>query len=138
MSDYRKSAPIRTRQSARGSDGEVWRALNSGEDQRHKNDIDVLLVLPKKIAHLAQNNIFKQWYKIIQPQLLILIISKTMPCAEEKMSIGMMMKSFDELLAAVPNGKTATDVHSPFNTPEPVSHLHVVEDPIAVAEVANP
>jgi S-DNA-T family DNA segregation ATPase FtsK/SpoIIIE len=42
---------------------------------------------------------------------------------------------FDELLAAVPQGKTATDVHSPFNTAPPEKTSRIVEDMTNVAPV---
>ena len=40
---------------------------------------------------------------------------------------------FDELLAAVPQGKTATDVHSPFNTAPAEKTSRIVEDMTNVA-----
>src|SRR5690606_34476481 len=42
---------------------------------------------------------------------------------------------FDELLAAVPQGKTATDVHSPFNTAPAEKTARIVEDMTNVAPV---
>src|SRR5690606_21238463 len=42
---------------------------------------------------------------------------------------------FDELLAAVPQGKTATDVHSPFNTASAEKTVRIVEDMTNVAPV---
>jgi len=47
---------------------------------------------------------------------------------------------FDELLAAVPNGKTATDVHTPFNhaadAASPAPALHILDDTASVAAAA--
>src|SRR5690606_11990706 len=40
---------------------------------------------------------------------------------------------FDELLAAVPQGKTATDVHSPFNPVTAEKTSRIVEDMVNVA-----
>ncbi|MEG2695800.1 MAG: DNA translocase FtsK, partial [Acinetobacter sp.] len=117
--------------------GEVWRALNSGEDQRHKNDIDALLRAAEEDRPFSPEQHFQA---VVQDH--------TAPIADPHYfqdDVPTQKKNvdwdddeiFDELLAAVPNGKTATDVHSPFNIPEPVSHLHVVEDPVAVADVAT-
>jgi DNA segregation ATPase FtsK/SpoIIIE, S-DNA-T family len=116
--------------------GEVWRALNSGEDQRHKNDIDALLRAAEEDRPFSPEQHFQAVVQDHTAPIADPNYFQDDAPAQKKNVDWDDDEIFDELLAAVPNGKTATDVHSPFNTPEPVSHLHVVEDPIAVAEVA--
>jgi len=117
--------------------GEVWRALNSGEDQRHKNDIDALLRAAEEDRPFSPEQHFQAVVQDHTAPIADPHYFQDDAPAQKKNVDWDDDEIFDELLAAVPNGKTATDVHSPFNTPEPVSHLHVVEDPIAVAEVVN-
>ena len=117
--------------------GEVWRALNSGEDQRHKNDIDALLRAAEEDRPFSPEQHFQAVVQDHTAPIADPNYFQDDAPAQKKNVDWDDDEIFDELLAAVPNGKTATDVHSPFNTPEPVSHLHVVEDPIAVAEVAT-
>ena len=86
--------------------GEVWRALHSNEDQRHKQDIDALL----KAAEEEQADFSPDAFAA----------ASTNHHAHEVTSSSTAKNNldwdddeiFDELLAAVPQGKTATDVHS--------------------------
>ncbi len=107
--------------------GEVWRALNSGEDQRHKNDIDALLRAAEEDRPFSPEQHFQAVVQDHTAPIADPNYFQDDAPAQKKNVDWDDDEIFDELLAAVPNGKTATDVHSPFNTPEPVSHLHVVE-----------
>ena len=123
------------------SSGEVWRALNSNEDQRHKQDIDALLKAAEEeqpappIAHF-QN--------VIETQPNAQQSFAERPVQNHKAVDWDDDEIFDELLAAVPNSKTATDVHSPFNTPEadvsapsmPTSTVAAVAAATAVTQTA--
>ncbi|OTG61533.1 DNA translocase FtsK [Acinetobacter sp. ANC 4204] len=117
--------------------GEVWRALNSGEDQRHKNDIDALLRAAEEDRPFSPEQHFQAVVQDHTAPIADPNYFQDNAPAQKKNVDWDDDEIFDELLAAVPNGKTATDVHSPFNMPEPVSHLHVVEDPVAVATIST-
>lgn len=96
--------------------GEVWRALQR-DDASHKQEIDALLRAADESAHVA-------------PQLE--------PAAHAE---AVMQKAnpsnldwnddqiFDELLAAVPNSKTATDAHTPITQAVPaMTHTPVEQE----------
>lgn len=117
--------------------GEVWRALNSGEDQRHKNDIDALLRAAEEDRPFSPEQHFQAVVQDHTAPIADPNYFQDNAPAQKKNVDWDDDEIFDELLAAVPNSKTATDVHSPFNMPEPVSHLHVVEDPVAVATIST-
>ncbi|QIC67990.1 DNA translocase FtsK [Acinetobacter schindleri] len=109
--------------------GEVWRALHSDEDQRHKQDIDALLKAAEEQQHtpaapttIAPIQEIKAHLKTETPGPSV-TTKKGLDWDDDEI--------FDELLAAVPPGKTATDVHSPFTaqasaTEQPT--LRIVED----------
>ncbi|OEY96564.1 cell division protein FstK [Acinetobacter proteolyticus] len=85
--------------------GEVWRALQR-DDASHKQEIDALLRAADDSANAAH--------------------SYAAPAATaQKVNHSNLDwnddQIFDELLAAVPNSKTATDLHTPF-TQEPQTH----------------
>ncbi|QIC60555.1 DNA translocase FtsK [Acinetobacter schindleri] len=108
--------------------GEVWRALHSDEDQRHKQDIDALLKAAEEQQHTpaAPTTIAP-----IQEIKAHLKTETPVPSVTTKKGLDWDDDEiFDELLAAVPPGKTATDVHSPFTaqaaTEQPT--LRIVED----------
>lgn len=106
--------------------GEVWRALHSTEDQRHKQDIDALLKAAEEQQPQSPAGHFQQ---VVHPQA---------PAEAQDPSKQPNVdwdddEIFDELLAAVPNGKTATDVHTPFNPPEADALLHLVDDAASAA-----
>src|SRR5690606_1218843 len=91
--------------------GEVWRALHSSEDQRHKQDIDALLKAAEEEQHSAP-----------AAHAVTLPVAAAQTHAQARTAPATASgldwdddEIFDELLAAVPQGKTATDVHSPFN-----------------------
>uniref|UniRef100_UPI0028B20E1B DNA translocase FtsK 4TM domain-containing protein n=1 Tax=Acinetobacter variabilis TaxID=70346 RepID=UPI0028B20E1B len=112
--------------------GEVWRALHSNEDQRHKQDIDALL----KAAEEEQADFSPDAFAA----------ASTNHNAHEVTSSSTAKNNldwdddeiFDELLAAVPQGKTATDVHSPFNSAAAEKSLRIVEDAGTVSSTAAP
>ncbi|MEN8426744.1 DNA translocase FtsK 4TM domain-containing protein [Acinetobacter schindleri] len=109
--------------------GEVWRALHSDEDQRHKQDIDALLKAAEEQQHppAAPTTVAP-----IQEIKAHLKTETPVPSVTTKKGLDWDDDEiFDELLAAVPPGKTATDVHSPFTaqasaTEQPT--LRIVED----------
>ena len=87
--------------------GEVWRALNSDEDQTHKQDIDALLRAAEESEQHTPNEHFKAVVHDEPASTVASDIKQNLDWDDDEI--------FDELLAAVPSGKTATDVHTPFN-----------------------
>src|SRR5690606_39153192 len=108
--------------------GEVWRALHSNEDQRHKQDIDALL----KAAEEEQADFCPDAFAAAptnhHAHELTSSTVKNLDWDDDEI--------FDELLAAVPQGKTATDVHSPFNSAAAEKSLRIVEDAGMVSSTA--
>ena len=100
--------------------GEVWRALNSDENQKHKQDIDALL----KAAEESELHTPHEHFKAFVDEQPV----ATTPQTSKQNLDWDDDEIFDELLAAVPNGKTATDVHTPFN------HVETEQAPSAVEE----
>ena len=105
--------------------GEVWRALNSDINQTHRQDIDALLKAAEESeSHHPNPN--QHFNTVIQDQ------AKLPPTAASKQNLDWDDDEiFDELLAAVPNTKTATDVHTPFNSLEKESGAVLSEEKIA-------
>jgi len=87
--------------------GEVWRALHSDENQNHNQDIDALLKAAEESEPHTPHEHF-QAFVDEQP-------AATVPQTAKQNLDWDDDEIFDELLAAVPSGKTATDVHTPFN-----------------------
>ncbi|WP_445346589.1 DNA translocase FtsK [Acinetobacter bohemicus] len=87
--------------------GEVWRALNSDENQTHKQDIDALLRAAEESELHTPNEHFKAVVHDEPASTVASDIKQNLDWDDDEI--------FDELLAAVPSGKTATDVHTPFN-----------------------
>src|SRR5690606_24681449 len=108
--------------------GEVWRALNSNEDQRHAQDIDALLKAAEEEQHQPA---FEAPHASASGQ--------PSPAHPHKTGLDWDDNAiFDELLAAVPQGKTASDVHSPFTAASSNKTLRVVENtPGTAAPVAT-
>lgn len=106
--------------------GEVWRALNSDDEQTHKKDIDALL----KAAEEPEIHTPQQHFNaVIQDQ------SANVAEMPSKQNLDWDDDEiFDELLAAVPNGKTATDVHIPFHQSETTT---LADHPTASATIAS-
>ncbi|MCO8042819.1 DNA translocase FtsK 4TM domain-containing protein [Acinetobacter bohemicus] len=103
--------------------GEVWRALNSNEDQRHAQDIDALLKAAEEEQHQPA---FEAPHASASGQ--------PSPAHPHKTGLDWDDNAiFDELLAAVPQGKTASDVHSPFTAASSNKTLRVVENTPATA-----
>lgn len=100
--------------------GEVWRALNSDENQKHKQDIDALL----KAAEESELHTPHEHFKAFVDEQPV----ATTPQTSKQNLDWDDDEIFDELLAAVPHGKTATDVHTPFN------HVETEQAPSAVEE----
>ncbi len=93
--------------------GEVWRALQEHDDP--KNEIEALL----KAADDEQPLILSQEHHAVEERST----SEKTVTADHKNAKGADFnldwnddEIFDELLAAVPNNKTATDVHTPFQS----------------------
>ena len=105
--------------------GEVWRALNSDENQKHKQDIDALLKAAEESELHTPHEHFKAFVDE-QP------VATTPQTAKQNLDWD-DDEIFDELLAAVPNGKTATDVHTPFNHVETEQAPSIVEEKIVIA-----
>ena len=108
--------------------GEVWRALHSDENQKHKQDIDALLKAAEESELHTPHEHFKTFVDE-QPVATTLQTSKQNLDWDDD-------EIFDELLAAVPNGKTATDVHTPFNHIETEQAPLPVEEKIVIASSA--
>ncbi|MHA3891145.1 DNA translocase FtsK [Acinetobacter sp. GXMZU3951] len=94
--------------------GEVWRALNTNNDHQHKQDIEALLkaaedetIIPK---HDFGSVVARQQHEEAQFEMSSVQAKNGLDWDDDEI--------FDELLAAVPNAKTATDVHTPFQRPE--------------------
>ena len=107
--------------------GEVWRALHSDDNQKHKQDIDALLKAAEESGpHTPHDHL--QAFVHEQP------VATTPQTSKQNLDWD-DDEIFDELLAAVPGGKTATDVHTPFNpvNPEPAAVIH--EEKMAAASV---
>ncbi|MEG2357642.1 DNA translocase FtsK [Acinetobacter sp.] len=109
--------------------GEVWRALHSTEDQRHKQDIDALLKAAEEQQPQSPAGHFQQ---VVHPQAP----AEAQDTSKQPNVDWDDDEIFDELLAAVPNGKTATDVHTPFNPPEADALLHLVDDTASASAAA--
>lgn len=105
--------------------GEVWRALNSDENQKHKQDIDALLKAAEESELHTPHDHFKAFVDE-QP------VAATPQTSKQNLDWD-DDEIFDELLAAVPNGKTATDVHTPFNHVETEQAPSPVEEKIVIA-----
>ena len=105
--------------------GEVWRALNSDENQKHKQDIDALL----KAAEESELHTPHEHFKAFVDEQPV----ATTPQTSKQNLDWDDDEIFDELLAAVPHGKTATDVHTPFNHVETEQAPSAVEEKIVIA-----
>ena len=84
--------------------GEVWRAIHDDSEQKHKNDINELLKASQDI---------RQGYETQAHQ--VTPVDAYQPTSNKQNINWDDDEIFDELLAAVPSAKTATDVHTPFN-----------------------
>ena len=104
--------------------GEVWRALNSDENQKHKQDIDALL----KAAEESELHTPHEHFKAFVDEQPV----ATTPQTSKQNLDWDDDEIFDELLAAVPHGKTATDVHTPFNHVETEQASSAVEEKIVI------
>ena len=86
--------------------GEVWKALHDDSDQKHKQDINELLKASEQVHNASFSNASsaeQNFQSTASPQ-----VKQNIDWDDDEI--------FDELLAAVPNNKIATDVHSPFNS----------------------
>ncbi|WP_089606436.1 DNA translocase FtsK [Acinetobacter piscicola] len=100
------------------SSGEVWKALQ--QDQDHNSDIDALLK--------ASEDDLKHTFN--DPEHVARDAFEANLNRQEKSLNWDDDQVFDELLAVVPNGQTATDIHSPFNS-ETVQSQHNVNQHLA-------
>lgn len=86
--------------------GEVWRALQR-DDASHKQEIDALLrAADDSNEHPSHEQFQEVAYQAKQTQPQVSNTHQGLDWNDDEI--------FDELLAAVPNSKTATDVHIPF------------------------
>ncbi|SDY63849.1 DNA translocase FtsK [Acinetobacter kyonggiensis] len=106
--------------------GEVWRALNSDENQTHKQDIDALLKAAAEESELHTPN--EHFKAVVHDEPASTVASDTKQNLDWDDD-----EIFDELLAAVPSGKTATDVHTPFNSVEVESAPSITTEKIVLA-----
>ncbi len=82
----------------------MWRALQENTDHQHNQDIHALLRASEEPEPHLQSNPFDE----VRP-------ASTASQATAKSSLDWDDDQiFDELLAAVPQGKAASDLHSPF------------------------
>lgn len=97
------------------SSGEVWKALQ--QDQDHNRDIDALLKASEDdSANRFENRAdLKQHHAFNEPEHVARDAFEANQAHQQKSVNWDDDQVFDELLAVVPNGQTATDVHSPFN-----------------------
>ncbi|MFI7967667.1 DNA translocase FtsK, partial [Acinetobacter baumannii] len=99
--------------------GEVWRALQR-DDASHKQEIDALLRAADDSTEIEQVPTHEQFQQTISQ------VNQNQPSSKQDLH-GLDWNDdeiFDELLAAVPNSKTATDVHTPF-----VQDHHIETEP---------
>ncbi len=116
--------------------------MNSNEDQRHKQDIDALLKAAEEEQPVSQTAHF---HNVVETQPNVQQSFAEKPVQNQKAVDWDDDEIFDELLAAVPNSKTATDVHSPFNISEadvsapnmPTSTVAAVAAASAVTQTAT-
>lgn len=106
--------------------GEVWRALNSDENQTHKQDIDALLKAAAEESELHTPN--EHFKAVVHDEPASTVASDTKQNLDWDDD-----EIFDELLAAVPSGKTATDVHTSFNPVEVESAPSITTEKIVLA-----
>ncbi|AMM28695.1 DNA translocase FtsK 4TM domain-containing protein [Acinetobacter pittii] len=108
--------------------GEVWRALQR-DDASHKQEIDALLRAADDSTETEQVPTHEQFQQTISQ------VNQNQPSSKQDLH-GLDWNDdeiFDELLAAVPNSKTATDVHTPF-----VQDHHVEAEPTSQSvNIAN-
>ncbi|MEG2268226.1 MAG: DNA translocase FtsK, partial [Acinetobacter sp.] len=97
------------------SSGEVWKALQ--QDQDHNRDIDALLKASEDDSanHFENRADLKQHHAFNEPEHVARDAFEANQAHQQKSVNWDDDQVFDELLAVVPNGQTATDVHSPFN-----------------------
>ncbi|CAG2157276.1 unnamed protein product [Oppiella nova] len=87
------------------SSGEVWKALH--QDQDHNRDIDALI---KASEDQTEDKYADHLPRAHQHDVDPVQINKKSSLDWDDDQV------FDELLSVVPNGQTATDIHSPFNS----------------------
>lgn len=108
--------------------GEVWRALHADENQNHNQDIDALLKAAEESGPHTPHDHF-QAFVDEQP-------AATTPQTSKQNLDWNDDEIFDELLAAVPGGKTATDVHTPFNSVNPEPAVVIPEEKMLTASAS--
>ena len=109
--------------------GEVWKALNQNEKQDHNQEIDALLRASEDDQLNHQNN---RIHPVVHTE------QNTAPLKQNTHDEHDLDwdddQVFDDLLAVVPNGGAATDVHRPFSQTtqqnEQVEHASVVHKKI--------
>lgn len=102
--------------------GEVWRALQR-DDASHKQEIDALLrAADDSNEHPSHEQFQETVYQAKQNHAQSSNTHQGLDWNDDEI--------FDELLAAVPNSKTATDVHTPF-----VQDHHV--EPVVTPQVSH-
>lgn len=94
------------------SSGEVWKALH--QDQDHNRDIDALI---KASEDQTEDKYADHLPRAHQHDVDPVQINKKSSLDWDDDQV------FDELLSVVPNGQTATDIHSPFNTATAQTHI---------------
>lgn len=110
--------------------GEVWRALQR-DDASHKQEIDALLrAADDSNEHPSHEQFQETAYQAKQAQPQASNIHQGLDWNDDEI--------FDELLAAVPNSKTATDVHTPFVQDHHVEPAVAPQTPHSSVETSVP
>ncbi|MFT4021762.1 MAG: DNA translocase FtsK 4TM domain-containing protein [Acinetobacter sp.] len=92
--------------------GEVWRALDQEKVQRQEQEIDALLRAAEDHSTSPTQQHFKA---VVDPHNQAVHEDPALKKSHLDWNDDQI---FDELLAAVPQAKTAVDAHTPFNQPE--------------------
>lgn len=101
-----------------------WRALKVEDENHHKKEIDALLRAAEEDDAIKPGHHFDE---VVHPAG-----AGSQPQTEIKQSMDRNDDAiFDELLAAVPGTKTATDIHTPFNSERTENPVQNIQDSTA-------
>ena len=106
--------------------GEVWKALNQQDD--HNREIDELLRAAEDDLH-AHDQFLSQKHHSNSVQTSPTPAKSNLDWDDDQV--------FDELLAVVPQGRQASDVHTPFNTADQTSSDELTTPTLAAASVGG-
>jgi S-DNA-T family DNA segregation ATPase FtsK/SpoIIIE len=103
--------------------GEVWRALKVEDENHHKKEIDALLRAAEEDDAIKPGHHFDE---VVHPAAGVQSQTQTKESMDWNDDA-----IFDELLAAVPGTKTATDIHTPFNSERTENSVQNIQDSTA-------